>query len=621
MGYGKGGFMHFRKHRHARWLIGIACAATLIIPGSALGQVDPPSQSDNVTVLSRTAPTNAATNADLAFFSDNGTRYTVAGNYAGFRIIDTTDPVAPVTVADFACNGPQSDVSVAEAADGSWYLFQSIDTPQTVETCNSTNTTYAATPNAFEGVRIFDISDPANPEFVESVPTDCGSHTHTLVPGSHTSLEGDENLVYLYISSYPLSGISPAPLPGGETGPPNANGTECQPPHKKISIVRVDLADPGTADDPAPPSDPPDPDGYANIWERGQNLFTKLFDTGTVAFAACHDIAVALGVNPNHNNPGDWAAGACFEEGQLWDISNPINPVFVNRWRNDNNTTIDLYHSAGFTWDGKIIIFGDEAGGGGEARCRFTKDQQGRFWFHEFDSMKIVGSYKIPRSQPALCTAHIYNPIPNDKNRYLLSSSWYTGGTSVVDFSNPTEPKEIAWHAVKPIDGQPNTMPGSNVWTTYWYQGNFYAHGVRGLEILDVAHSAFNRTQDFPEGAVNPQTQLDMWYSDMGCTVFGTAGPDTLKGTGGADVICGYGGADEIYGFSGADRILAGEGRDLVFGGNGADIVRGDAGHDEIYGEGGHDTLHGETGDDFLSGGPSNDTCRGGTGSDFTHSC
>ena len=606
--------MHMRKY--ARWLIAVACAVALIIPGSALGQTEQPSQSDNVNVLSRTAPTNAATNADLAFFTDEGTTYTVAGNYAGFRIIDTTDPANPVTVSDFACNGPQSDVSVAEAADGSWYLFQSIDTPQTVEACNSTNTNYTDDPDAFEGIRIIDITDPAAPEFVEGVPTDCGSHTHTLVPGSHTSLEGDENLVYVYISSYPLSGQQQPGI--------NPNGTECTAPHKKISIVRVDLADPGTADDPAPPPvppNPPDPDGYANIWERGQDLFTKTFDFGGVTFAACHDIAVGLGVNPNHNNPGDWAAGACFEEGQLWDISNPTNPQFVNRWRNDNNTTIDLYHSAGFTWDGKMLIFGDEAGGGGGARCRFTKDQQGRFWFHEFDSMKIVGSYKIPRSQAGTCTAHIYNPVPNTANKYLLSSSWYTGGTSVVDFSNPTEAKEVGWHSVKAVDGQPQTMPGSNVWTTYWHNGFFYSHGSRGLEILDVDYGPLSKAVNFPDGAFNPQTQLDMFDDSKGCTVFGTAGPDVLKGTNRADVICAFGGADEIHGLNGADVILAGEGRDLVYAGKGSDLVRGGDGHDEIYGQSGTDRLFGEEGDDLLNGGPMQDSCKGGTGSNFRVRC
>ena len=578
--------MHMRKH--ARWLIAVACAAALIIPGSALGQTDPPSQSDNVNVLSRTAPTNAATNSDLAFFTDEGTTYTVAANYFGFRIIDTTDPSNPVTVSDFACNGPQSDVSVAEADDGSWYLFQSIDTPQTVEECNSANTNYTTDPDAFEGIRIIDITDPAAPEFVDAVATDCGSHTHSLVPGSHTSLEGDENLVYLYISSYPLSGQQQPGI--------NPNGTECTPPHKKISIVTVDLANPTAA----------------TVVERGQDLFTKTFDFGGVTFAACHDIAIGLGVNPNHNNPGDWAAGACFEEGQLWDISNPTNPQFVNRWRNDNNTTIDLYHSAGFTWDGKLLIFGDEAGGGGGARCRFTKDQQGRFWFHEFDSMKIVGSYKIPRSQAGTCTAHIYNPVPTTNNKYLLSSSWYTGGTSVVNFSNPTEPKEVGWHSVKPVDGQPETMPGSNVWTTYWHNGFFYSHGSRGLEILDVDYGPLSRSIDFPDGAYNPQTQLDMFDDSEGCTVFGTAGPDVLKGTNGPDVICAYGGRDEIYGFGGRDVILGGEGHDEIYGGNGADVIQGGPGNDILYGE---------KGPDQLNGGPGTDVCRGGGGSNTFKKC
>jgi hypothetical protein len=578
--------MHMRKH--ARWLIAVACAAALIIPGSALGQTEEPAQSDNVTVLSRTAPSNAATNADLAFFTDEGTTYTVAGNYFGFRIIDTTDPANPTTVEDFACNGPQSDVSVAEAADGSRYLFQSIDTPQTLETCNSANTNYTATPNAFEGVRIIDITDPAAPEYVDSVPTDCGSHTHTLVPGSKTSLEGDENLVYLYISSYPLSGQQQPGI--------NPNGTECIEPHKKISVVTVDLANPTAA----------------TVVERGQDLFTKTFDIGSVRFAACHDITVALGVNPNHGNPGDWAAGACFEEAQLWDISNPNNPQFVNRWRNDNNTTIDLYHSAAFTWDGKMLIMGDESGGGGGARCRFTKDQQGRFWFHEFDSMRIVGSFKIPRTQAGTCTAHLHNPVPTENNKYLLSSSWYTGGTSVVDFTNPTEAKEVGWHSVKPVVGDPETTPGSNVWTTYWFNGFFYAHGVRGLEILDVGYGPLNQSIDFPDGVYNPQTQTDMFDDSQGCTIFGSGGHDVLKGTNGPDVICAFAGRDEVYGFGGKDMILGGESHDEIYGGDGADVVNGGPGNDFLVGE---------AGGDELIGGPDNDNCRGGGGSNTFKGC
>ena len=36
--------------------------------------------------------------------------------------------------------------------------------------------------DAWEGIKVFDISDPAAPRYVASVETDCGSHTHTLAP-------------------------------------------------------------------------------------------------------------------------------------------------------------------------------------------------------------------------------------------------------------------------------------------------------------------------------------------------------------------------------------------------------------------------------------------------------
>lgn len=573
--------------KRARWFITAACGAALILLGlPASGQVAPDDKSNNITQLSRVAATSPATNSDLAFYSDGGTTYTVAANYGGFRIIDTTDPSAPVVVSDFPCNGPQNDVSVIQADDGNWYLFQSIDTPQTSEACDSTSTSFADTPNAFEGVRIFDITDPANPSLVDGVPTDCGSHTHTLVPGDETSLAGDENVAYIYVSSYPLSG-------SGVTGDtPNANGTECKRPHKKISIIKVDLANPGSADDQDPMTG-----AYPNVFERGQDLFTKTSDFGgDVRFAGCHDIGVALGVNPNFGNPGDWAAGACFEEAQLWDISDPTNPSFVNRWRNDNGTTVDLYHTASFTWDGKMLIFGDEAGGGGGNRCRYTKDQQGRFWFHEFDSMRPVGSFKIPRAQAGNCTAHILNMIPNTAGRYIAASSWYDGGTSVIDFTNPTEGKEVAHYDA----GDPR----ANVWATYWYNGAFYANDIgRGVEIYDVDYGPLSKAIDFPEGEMNPQTQYGMFDTSQGCTVFGSAGPDVLKGTSGADVICGFGGKDEIYGFGGADTLKGGAGDDELFGGRGNDVLKGNAG------------------DDFMNGGKGNDTCKGGRGKDKKKSC
>ena len=182
---------------------------------SGPGSSGPDLHSKNVKLLANVAKSNAATQSDLAFWG----KYAIAGNYAGFRIIDASDPENPVVVTDFPCNGAQGDVSV-------WrnLLFQSVDTPQTHGGCDSANTV-AATQGMFEGIRIFDIANPLAPAHVASISTDCGSHTHTLYP------DPANGRVIVYVSSYPL-GLA-------------AQGPDCQRAedgggHGFISIVNVD---------------------------------------------------------------------------------------------------------------------------------------------------------------------------------------------------------------------------------------------------------------------------------------------------------------------------------------------------------------------------------------------
>jgi hypothetical protein len=136
------------------------------------GSEGPDEHSQNIKLMSNVPGTPGVTNSDLAF--DGKLAY--AGNYAGFRILDISSPARPRILADFHCNGAQGDVSIFEGL-----LFQSVDTPQSHPGCDSTNVT-AATEGMFEGIRIFDVSDPAAPEHVASIQTDCGSHTHTILP-------------------------------------------------------------------------------------------------------------------------------------------------------------------------------------------------------------------------------------------------------------------------------------------------------------------------------------------------------------------------------------------------------------------------------------------------------
>ncbi len=452
-------------------LIPLALALTLAFAGTAVADDDPegdhagpgssgPDQhSRNIKLLSNVARSAAATQSDLAFWG----KYAFAGNYLGFRVIDISDPQAPVVVTDFACNGAQSDLSV-------WgnLLFQSVDAPQNHGNCNSTGAgVTASTPGMFEGVRIFDISDVTAPVHVASVATDCGSHTHTLVP------DAANNRVFVYVSSYPI---------GAAAQGPNCVRAEDGGGHSKISIIEVPLNDPTAAT-----VSPYHLDGDT---EWGTYIGSTL--------RACHDISVFMQLG--------LAAAACLTEGQLWDISDPANPAFLWRYDNPviNPANIDLFHSASFSWDGSVVAFGDESGGGGAARCVDPDDDQGRIWFLSTSNGAELASYKIPRSEAGTCTMHNFNFLPLAKGRKVLVSSAYTAGTTVVDVD-----KLIA--GVSEADSEigfykPN---GASTWSSYWYNGFIYANDIlRGVDTFLLSDKARAGARKLSH--LNPQTQLNV---------------------------------------------------------------------------------------------------------------
>ncbi|HSK15999.1 MAG TPA: hypothetical protein VK915_07500 [Gaiellaceae bacterium] len=399
-------------------------------------------------------PTNA-TQSDLAFWGN----LAVAGSYDGFRILDVTNQNKPREISRIHCNGAQGDVSIYGNL-----VFRSVDSPQSSTDCNSTNVT-ASTPGMFEGIQIFDISDVDNPVRIHSVPTDCGSHTHTLVP------DAANDRVFLYISSYPL---------GGAALGPNCQSLQTGDGHSKVGIVEVPLSNPTAASV-----------SYYNL-DPGTEWATYL---GAFTFRACHDISVFTGINR--------AAAACLSEGQVWDISDPAHPQFLYRYDNPNikPENIDLFHSASFSWDGKIVAFGDESGGGGAARCVDPDDNQGRIWFLDAATGTELASYKIPRSEPGVCTMHNFNFIPQRQGNYTLVSSAYTGGTTVVNVNRLLAGQsemmsEIAWR--KP--------EGGNAWSSYWYNGNIYANDIlRGLDVFLLRGGVHAPVVRLPY--LNPQTQ------------------------------------------------------------------------------------------------------------------
>jgi hypothetical protein len=160
------------------------------------------------------------THSDIAFWGAVG----VAGNYDGFRVFNKDTHQLYVS---YLCRGPQNDVSLWRY-HGRLLLFQSVDRPQidggTVCSHSAASDTVASDPRGWEGIRIFDITNPASPVYLHGVRTDCGSHTHTLVP------DVAHNRLLIYVSSYPIASQN--------------IGGPCQQPFNKISIVSVPLSRP-----------------------------------------------------------------------------------------------------------------------------------------------------------------------------------------------------------------------------------------------------------------------------------------------------------------------------------------------------------------------------------------
>ena len=596
----------------------------------------PDQHSPNIQLVDQ-EPQTAFVNSDLAFWGNR----LYAGNFNGFRIFDITNGANPTLIEDTACPGSQFDVAVwnNDADPQADLLFASVDSVRTNDTCASAGAPGGGLNYApgWEGVRIFDINDETNPLQIAAVPTDCGAHTHTLVPTDDgLGAPAPNTPLYVYVSSYPLSGQTNGIdfAAGGATGGADRavgqrdNGTECLEPeprpnnetgdwegnktHSKISIIEVNLSNPAAADDATVGGDC-DGSGpattcvsYPAVTEWPMPLGTRpthlQLGSREVSIVACHDIAVFVELA--------LAAGSCFDETQLWDIANPKNPDFLRRARNDN---VDLlFHSVTFSWDGSTLALEDEAGGGGDDRCRDPNDFQGRMWFYN-QSLNQLGSFKIPRPQPKgeTCTAHNYTIIPQTDGRMILVSAWYEGGTSVIDMTNPAQAKEIGF-----FDAQGNPA-SSDAWSSYWYNGFIYVNDIaRGLDTL-----AFNDAR--AENAVtlpffNPQTQMNVIPQNpptcKGAAVdqFGTSVDDVLTGDTLPNVIQALGGNDLVSGDAANDRLCGGAGRDRV---------RGQGQSDRLIGEGGRDRLNGGPGKDVLIGGPGRDVCVGGSGRDTARQC
>jgi hypothetical protein len=442
------------------------------------------------------------TNSDLAFYGN----LAAAGGYGGFRIYDVTKPANPVLLSDFRCRQPQGDVSFYKAKER-LLLFVSVDTPQTTPTCPSSDVQVEAV--GWEGIRIFDVTNPRAPFFVTAVRTDCGSHTHTTIP------DPNNQRGLIYVSSYPVATASVGP----NCGEPNRHPAACGKPHAKISIVAVPDAAPQTA---SVINEPPlDCDTTPSAGEL----------ESLVGAVGCHDITA-------FTDPKVMvAAAACLSEGQLWDISDPANPRTFDPLGHTHirNELIEIWHSAAFTWDAKVVLFGDEHGGGLAPGCGGEQDTSGNIWFYRnvppgTPTAPVLGRYMVPRPQaPESCTLHNFNVIPvNDNEQYIGVSSLYEGGTTVFDFTAAKKADPATSELAAPLLGEEvgffdaagtDGRGQADTWSTYWYNDYIYSNdglgtlrptnlpAGRGLDVFMLLGKGGKQFTARKFHHMNPQTQ------------------------------------------------------------------------------------------------------------------
>jgi hypothetical protein len=429
--------------------------AMLVVTAGVAGARGAPEDlhSDNIKQIAR-GPIKIpgggiADGSDLAFQGD----LIVAGSYSGtafFKILKDAPYIKQIGFHQ--CPGGQGDVSVYKNL-----AFVSLDSPQSAAAigCSEPSAKHSA---GKEGVRILDISDPTHPIQVAFVEADCGSHTNVINPHGDT--------VYIYNFSYPL-GVQTASCSVAS--------------HRKVSIIEVPV-----------------------------NAPTKAKVIGMLDVSpeiGCHDVTIF----PD----GKTAAAACIGETQIWDVSDPAKPSIISRIY---NPAIGIHHGTGVTWDQKYLAIADEFAGSVTGECAGSQNSPvGALWFYDISDItlpKLVGYYNTPRGgRPdtpeevayMACTSHNFSILPmKDPTRYIATVGYRAAGMSVVDFSDPAAPVELAYYQ-QLEDG---LIP--DVWSGYWYNGRVYTNdngASRGLSVYELDGTSAKEVRFFKD-RMNPQVQV-----------------------------------------------------------------------------------------------------------------
>ncbi len=449
-------------------------------------------EEESLTQFAERSPLLDFANTDMAFFDD----IMVAGSYHGFNIYRLGQDGAPNLLSSVVCPGGQGDVSVVGDI-----LIMSVEQTRGRVDCGLQGVAEDVSPERFRGLRVFDISDLARPRQVGQVQTCRGSHTHSIV-----SANDEKIVVYNSGTSRIRDEEELAGCIGDIAG-------DTRTALFSIDVIEIPLADPSQSRIISSPRVFADPEtgSIAGLWTGGES---EEGAQDTRPTDECHDITVF----PSKN----LAAGACSGNGILLDISDPMNPVRIDAVFDKG---FAYWHSATFNNDGTKVIFTDEWGGGGRARCRASDPLTwGANAIYDVVDGKLEfrSHYKMPAPQgdKENCVAHNGSIVPVP-GRDIFVQSWYQGGISVMDFTDSANPKEIAYFDRGAINEEQLVVGG--YWSSYWYNGRIYGTEItRGIDVfalqpsdhLTAAEIAAAEAAQYGDARFNPQTQTEVTWDE-----------------------------------------------------------------------------------------------------------
>jgi hypothetical protein len=513
------------QHPFSLRAFSIAVLVAVLLLANAMAQtfvssrnLNPQGSSPSLVPIS--GPGSAIFNSDIAFWGQRAYQ----GTYNGYHIIDISDPSNLVTVLDYnECNpdtasGPSSAGNQGDLVvwGGTHPSDKKADLIVRAHNSNSNNLLCGdlLLPASFEGLTFHDIRDETNPRVFAAVDLPNGTHTLTLIPDVENG-----RLIVSSNSSGGENGVRLVEVPLDAADNPDAQGLN------PVALINHGLKSNSPADyaGTVPAVDPVT--GLSNAGRSCHDTGVILGDAKLLGCSGGNGYAI-WNLDPNDPTYGTHPVNLM--------PASVVNPVLMR----SPNISAQTGHTASFTWDGEIFIFGSEPGGGSGASCMATganaasTDRNKSIRFFDVATGVEIGRHVMVRPQLAQenCTVHNLNvvPLPDKKgaNRYVLVHGSYQSGVHVIDFSdirNPaglvTDPalvsggdqhanltsKEIAFADPAPLSASTPIILGGD-WSTHWYDGFIFESDIRrGVISWKLSDNAVAGALKL--GHLNPQTQ------------------------------------------------------------------------------------------------------------------